>query len=223
MKRFAWVLLVASWSPLLLAQGIAPASSPIQGGAGLRHPKPAVRPPDSELPKAKARVSTAERMAAINNNPPASQLPSFTATDRDGKSFTAASLAKSHHWLLIYRKQSCLPCDRLMTALNASESPSLKGGQPYVIVVASHTSDGLERVRATYQNLSEANWLADKDGQAYSALKPKGTPMIYALDGSRIAWSIPGTLGSPAKIEKMAGDWIAGESTSTTTSDPPAK
>jgi hypothetical protein len=153
-------------------------------------------------------------MAAANNQPPLKELPSFTASDRDGKAVTATALSRSSHWLLIYRKQDCLPCDRLMNVLAASESSDLKTGKPYVILVAGKTSEALERVRANYSTLSEATWLGDRDAQAYAALKPRGTPILYAMDGSKIAWNVPGNLGNPAKVEKMAAAWIASGSTS---------
>jgi hypothetical protein len=148
-------------------------------------------------------------MAAVNNQPPLQELPTFTASDRDGKAITAKALTRTSHWLLIYRKQDCLPCDRLMNVLAASESPGLKGGQPYVILVAGRTSDALERVRANFSTLGRATWLADRDAQAYAALKPRGTPVIYAMDGSKVSWSLAGNLGNPARVEAMAASWIA--------------
>jgi hypothetical protein len=153
-------------------------------------------------------------MAAVNNQPPLKELPAFVASDRDGRAVPAATLSHNSHWLLIYRKQDCLPCDRLMNVLAASQSPGLKGGQPYVILVAGKTSDALERVKAKYSTLSDATWLADKDAQALAALKPRGTPDIYAMDGSKIAWSLAGNLGNPAKVEAMTAAWIASASSS---------
>jgi len=173
-----------------------------------------LRPPASIMPSAQARLSTAQRVAALGNQPPMKELPGFTVTDRDGHAVTTKALSKSAHWILVYRKQSCLPCDRLMRMLAADESGGLKGGQPYVVVVSGKERDAVDRVRANYSTLSEATWLADKDKQAYAALKPRGAPMIYAMDGSRIAWNVPGNLGNPAKVEQMAAAWISSGSTS---------
>jgi len=215
MNRFPLVFLAASLATPLLAQTTTP-TSPVSPATHNPHltVHPALRPPVSVRPSPQARLSTAQRMAAANNQPPLKELPSFTASDRDGKAVTAKTLTRSSHWLLIYRKQDCLPCDRLMNVLAASESSGLKTGKPYVILVAGKTSDSLERVRANYSTLSEATWLGDRDAQAYAALKPRGTPILYAMDGSKIAWNVPGNLGNPAKVEKMAAAWIASSSTS---------
>jgi hypothetical protein len=213
MKQFSFVLLALCFAVPLRAQTSAPASPatptpPLPANPHVKAQQ-VMRPPLSVRPSAQARLSTAQRMAALNNQPPLQELPNFTASDRDGKVVTPKAMAQTSHWLLIYRSQNCLPCDRLMNVLAASESPDLKGGKPYVILVAGKTSDGLERVKANFSPLSEATWLADKDSQAYAALKPRGTPVIYAMNGTKIAWKVPGNLGNPARVEKMAAAWIA--------------
>jgi len=222
MKWSSFILLAACATAPLCAQTTPPTAAAPPGIVSASRPnlvmKPAIRPPASSIPTAAAGVSTAQRMAALNNKPPLTELPAFTATDRDGKPVTARSLSKSTHWILVYRKQNCLPCDRLMNVLAASESPALKGGQPYVILVAGKTSDAVERVRANYSTLTNATWLADKDNRVFAALKPRGAPMIYAMDGSKIAWSVPGNLGNPARVEKIAANWISTTSTGTTAS-----
>jgi hypothetical protein len=213
MKQFSFVLLALCFALPLRAQTAVPASTttpppPLTANPHVKAQQ-VMRPPLSIRPSTQARLSTAQRMAALNNRPPLQELPSFTASDRDGKAITPRAMAQPSHWLLIYRSQNCLPCDRLMNVLAASESPDLKGGKPYVILVAGKTSDGLERVKANFSPLSEATWLADKDAQAYAALKPRGTPVVYAMSGMKIAWKVPGNLGNPAKVEKMAAAWIA--------------
>jgi len=217
MKWFSFVLLVVSAATSALAQTSAPLATPAASASSTALPlpanfasaKPALRPPSSIVPSARTRVSTAQRMAAFNHKPPLPELPGFTATDRDGKEVTPKTFSRSSHWLLVYRRQNCLPCDRLMNVLAASESPDLKGGQPYVILVEGKASDAVDRVRANYSTLSQSTWLADKEGQARAALKPRGEPTIYAMNGSKIAWSVPGNLGSPAKVEKMTAAWMA--------------
>jgi hypothetical protein len=212
MKWFSLVLLTAFAAPPLWAQTEPPANAPPAPPAfASAHPsiKAVARPPASIMPSPQARLSTAQRMAAANNQPPLTQLPAFTATDQDGHAVTAKTVSRTSHWLLIYRKQNCLPCDRLMNVLAASESASLKTGAPYVILVAGKSSEALARVRANYAGLTGATWLADRDDRVFALLKPRGAPMIYAIDGSKVAWSIPGNLGNPAKVEKMAASWVA--------------
>jgi hypothetical protein len=220
MKRLSFVLLAVCCAASLGAQtpGTPPVApdAPAQAHAApsamarKAGAHPVTRPPASMLPPGKARLNTAERMAVMNNRPPLKELPAFSVTDKDGHAVSAKTMSHSTHWLLLYRRQNCLPCDRLMNVLAAGDSNSLKSGQPYVIVVAGKASDGLEKVRANYSTLSEATWLADKDDQILAALKPHGAPMIYAMDGHRIAWDVPGNLGDPATVEKMVSAWITG-------------
>jgi hypothetical protein len=197
-----------------------PAQMPSQTAAGLPLPakfasaKRIERPTASMMPSAKARLSTAERMAAVNKQPPLQELPNFAVNDQDGKPVSAKALSRSTHWILVYRRQNCLPCDRLMNVLAASGSSGLGGGKPYVILVAGKASDAVDRVRANYSTLSQATWLADKDDRAFAALKPRGAPMIYAMDGQKIVWSVPGNLGNPAKVEKMTAAWMTSGGTS---------
>jgi hypothetical protein len=222
MKPIALLLLAACIAVPLRAQ--TPSASAPTATAAKKSVTtvPAIRPPDSILPAPIGRLNTAERAAVLKNKPPMKQLPSFNVADRDGKPVAAESLTAGKHWLLLYRRQDCLPCDRLMTVLAAGGNPGLNNGLPYVILVAAKTQDGLERVRANYGTLSNATWLVDKNDEALAALKPRGTPMLYAMDGNNIAWNVPGTLGDPTRVQKMAADWIASGSTAARSSTAPA-
>ena len=169
----------------------------------------AVRPPASSMPAAAARTSTAEGAAARGNKPPLKELPDFAVTARDGSAVQAQALTQSKHWLLIYRADNCLPCDRLMNVLAAGATSQQGQGLAYVIVVAGKDKNGLDRVRAQYDTLTNATWVADSSKQFMTALKPRGFPMLYAMDGSKIAWSVPGNLGNPALVEQMTSSWMA--------------
>ena len=218
MRWFCMVLLAGCGAAALGAQ--TPTQMPNQTPTGGPLParfasaKRIERPTASMMPSAKARLSTAERMAAANNQPPLQELPDFAVNDQDGKPVAAKVFSRPTHWILVYRRQNCVPCDRLMNVLAASGSSGLSGGKPYVILVAGKASDAVDRVRANYSTLSQATWLADKDNRAYVALKPRGAPMIYAMDGKKIAWSVPGNLGNPAKVEKMTAAWMTSGGTS---------
>jgi len=226
MKFLCYVLLAACSAASLVAQTspTVPTRTPMtpEVARKIAADRTVLRPPATILPPAQTRTSTVQRVAARGNQPPLKELPGFTVTDRDGHAVTTAKLSQPAHWLLVYRRQNCLPCDRLMNVLAAGGSSGVKSGQPYVILVAGKRADAVDRVRANYSTLSEATWLADRNEQAYAALKPRGTPMIYAMDGSKIAWNVPGNLGNPAKVEKMAASWIASGGISAATSTTPA-
>ena len=90
----------------------------------------------------------------------------------------------------------------------ASTSSDFQRGTPYIVLVATHTRTGLETVRAANPTFNSATWLADTTHQALTTLKPRGTPMLYAMDGNRIAFSIPGNLDNPTLVTTIADSWI---------------
>jgi hypothetical protein len=214
--KFLPLLLLAVYSAApVRSQTTAPDATGARVSAAMKRPsvvRPALRRPESDKKTGKQRFSTAQRMAVMNNPPPLKVLPDFNVSDRDGHMVTAKTLQRANHWLLIYRTENCIPCDRLMNVLAASESSGLKSGQPYVVLVAESKSDALEKVRANYSALRDATWMSDKNGQALVALKPRGAPIVYAMEGNKIIWSVPGNLGDPARVEKMAASWMTSTS-----------
>ncbi len=172
--------------------------------------RPMDKPPASTMPRGIARQSTALSAAAHSTEVPLTALPAFSVTDRDGHVVQAASLAKPSHWVLLYDSQDCIPCDKLMAELDASQNAAAQRGASYVIIVNATTADALERVRATYSNLSDATWVADTGHEALTALRLKGAPMLYALHGDAIAFHVPGTLRDTATVKSLASSWLAG-------------
>ena len=159
-----------------------------------------------------AARSTAQTMAA-HTDPPLTHVPAFTVTGLDGKPTDVSTFHASGHWLLLYRSERCLACDKAMAALAKSESPLFKQGSPFVIVVKRSGSRGpdgmLDQLKSTYPTLSNAAWVEDINGDGFLALKPHGEPVLYAVSGNDIAWVIHGTLNNPAMLEKLAVAWLA--------------
>jgi hypothetical protein len=169
--------------------------------------------PLTARPAGLASVSTAES-GGLRGHEPLKHLPSFAATQIDGTSADISTFQQHKHWLLLYRREDCAPCDRMLGALAASNNTQLKGGAALVIVVANNgtrNANRLDALRAKFSTASSATWLEDSQGAALKALKPRGTPMLYALSGSRIQWAMPGLGGDPALVEKMASSWVNSE------------
>jgi hypothetical protein len=222
MRPLSTLLLAIALAPTAVAQ-VAPSTvQPLPPSLQKKHIQAVRATPTSMRPKQTNRLSTAQRAALNQDKPTPAQLPAFTVADRNGKRVNAAALSKSSqaatstHWLLLYRSQNCLPCDRLMNVLQASSSPDLKSGIPYVIVVSGNSQNGLEKVRANFGNLSAAHWMLDSDRQFLTALKPSSSPVLYAMDGQAIAWKLPGNLGDASRVEKLASAWIAPQPAATT-------
>lgn len=208
-SRFLATLIVAVSLTSALS-GQAPGSTVAPpGGAPKKKVVRVIPPPLSARPSAINRLSTAQRATLNADKPLPHQLPNFTATNRDGQPVATAALPKSNHWLLLYRRADCIACDRLMSVLAANGTAAPNNGQPYVILVGGKQPNGLETVRARYATLGDATWLADRDNRVFAALKPPGAPVLYGMDGTSIAWTMPGNLGDPARIATMAAGWLA--------------
>jgi len=166
---------------------------------------------EAGLPPKRRPADTLPDLEAMQMN--GVKAPVAHAASHGGSSATSASDKRKGHWLLLYRRENCVPCDALQNALAASASPQMDGGRPYVIVVANkgdtHGGNRLDALRARYSTMSNATWMEDSKGAMIAALKPRGTPMLYAMSGNRIAWSVPGALGDPAMVEHMAAAWLA--------------
>ncbi len=175
--------------------------------------------PASIRPSVAARPSTAEAGPAHAGWKPLHELPSLALVDRNGHAATLASGA-SRHWFVFYRTVACVPCDRLMLALQASTSKELKAGKPYTIIVDSPDRDGLETVHAGFQGLSDATWTADRHKAVATTLQLRGAPILIAMDGDRVAWRVAGSLDSTQTIVHMADAWLA--QNAATTSQAPA-
>lgn len=203
------VLTLAAFAVLpLAAQTVTPPRAPDKKGPT---PQLATRPPESAKPGKLARMNTAERGEAFNPQAPPRQLPNFVLTDERGMPTPAAGIAHKGHWLLLYRRYNCLPCDRLMNVLADSKSADLQSGVPFVILVEGKANNAAEQVRPNFKSMSKASWLTDSKQQVRTQLKVHGAPMLYAMDGTRIEWAVAGNLGNPEKVERIAASWVASE------------
>jgi hypothetical protein len=165
--------------------------------------------PESMRPKKLSRMNTAQRGAAFNSKPLLQQLPGLKLNDASGNASGGSALPRQGHWLLLFRKDTCLSCDRLMNNLAQTKRPELQGGTPYVIVVEGSSATAAETVKANFSTMAGATWLTDPTSQTRVSLNMKGAPMLYAMDGAKIVWRVAGNLGSPAKIEQLAAAWVA--------------
>jgi hypothetical protein len=178
--------------------------------------RPAVKVPESLRPSAAARVSTAQGAAARGQKPGLKTLPEFSVRNRNELVVSSQTLTQKGHWLLVYRRDECVACDRLMNVLAAGASVDPDQGKTYAIVVAGKEPDGLAKVRTKYSTLTNANWVSDKDEVALKALNIHGAPVVFGMDGTAIKWMVPGNLGNPTSVEHMAATWVAAGPASST-------
>lgn len=205
------ILLFAISISLSASAALAQTTPASTSSAAMNKPVRRVMAPPRELqPRPSVRPNTAESGSVHIAKEPLKTMPGFSARGLDNQPHDSASLQHTGHWLLVYRTEHCVPCDRLMNALAASQSQDLRGGEPYTVIVGSASPTALGDVRAGYSTLSSANWVADNDHKIFTALQLRGEPTVFGMDGDRVVWRVAGSLGDPQKVLHMTDAWIAG-------------
>jgi hypothetical protein len=171
--------------------------------------RPAIVVPASARAKPALRASTAQGAAARVNKPLLPTLPDFKLVTRDGLTVSSKSLAQTSNWILIYRRDHCLSCDRLMNALAAGSSVEAGKGQSFAIIVVGKNKAALDTVRANFANLVNATWVSDPAEESTRALKVHAAPVLYGMSGNTISWKLTGNLPSSALVEQRASAWLA--------------
>jgi hypothetical protein len=137
-------------------------------------------------------------------------LPKFALKTLDGVSVQSASaLPAEGKWLLVYVQANCRPCDRLLSLVKTNEHPEIP---PKMIIVVSRVgSEAAAGMRAKYANLADATWYIDDPGDAWTALKMTGVPMVFAVQGKTVRWSLSGVLPSEDRVKSILASWVVVE------------
>ena len=217
MKRMGLVFMLGS-----LAVGSASSQQPTgvaaSAASGPKQVRRVLAPPKEATVQGAAARSTAQTMAARAEEP-LLHVPAFGVTDIRGQAADINSVRPAGdpagHWLLLYRPERCAVCDKVLAALAASDSPLFKQGASLVVVVKPNggaATDGigiLDKMKSAYPSLANAAWVQDADGAAFAALKPHGEPVLYAVSGNDIGWTVHGSMNDPAALERLAHTWLA--------------
>ena len=86
-----------------------------------------------------------------------------------------------------------------------------------MVVGAGPQREGLTAVSGKFAGLNNATWLSDAKGAITEQLKPNGSPVVYGMDGKKIAWRIAGTLGDARRVGDRAEAWFKSEPSKTGT------
>lgn len=130
-------------------------------------------------------------------------LPDFAVSSSDAGTVSSADLGDGNHWLLIYMRPDCAPCDAVAYLWTDADAPSPPSRVRVIVGGASPAT--LARVRASYPMLSDATWYADANGEAARALGLTAAPVLLGMHGAAIAWTSQGLL--PITRSQISG-WI---------------
>lgn len=135
-------------------------------------------------------------------------LPAFSVTPPGGAEAidTQALVAPAGRtWLLIYVRERCDTCDRLLSHLDRDERPQ---AARITVIVGGATPDALAALAVKYPNLSAARWFADVDGSAALALRIDSLPVSLGVRGQMIEWGLTGVLKDPSELESVLFAWL---------------
>ena len=130
-------------------------------------------------------------------------LPDFTVSSSDAATVSSAALGAADHWLLIYVRPDCAPCDAVAYLWTDGDAPAPPSRVRVIVGAASPAT--LARVQASYPMLSGATWYADANGEAARARGRTGAPVLLGMRGAAIAWTSQGLL--PITRSQISG-WI---------------
>ena len=130
-------------------------------------------------------------------------LPEFAVSSSDAATVSSAELGDGNHWLLVYVRPDCAPCDAVAYLWAEEDAPAPPARVRVIVGTASPAT--LARVQASYPMLNGATWYADANGEAARALGLTGAPVLLGMRGSAIAWTSQGLL--PITRSQISG-WI---------------
>jgi len=136
---------------------------------------------------------------------PRRPLPPFAALAPDGAQTPSATLAFDGTWLLVYVRQGCAPCDRLLAVAAGDERPA---APRIVFIVGGADPDAVGEVAGRYPTLGGARWLADPNGTAADALGVETMPAVLGLRGTMIEWTLVGGLPERDALASVLFTWL---------------
>src|SRR5207244_814556 len=116
---------------------------------------------------------------------------------------SSAELADGNHWLLIYVRPDCAPCDAVAYLWTEGDAPAAPARVR--VIVGGATAATLGQVQARYPMLNGAAWYADSNDEAARALGLTGAPVLLGMRGAAIAWRSQGLL---AITRSQISGWI---------------
>jgi len=153
-----------------------------------------------------SRLFTIAAVAGLLARPAAAAdklLPDFDVTSADAATVSSAALADGRHWLLIYVRPDCAPCDAVAHLWTEGDAPAPPARLRVIVGAAS--PETLREMQARYPLLNGAAWYADSTGAAARALGLSGAPVLLGMRGGAIAWTSQGLL--PITRSQISG-WI---------------
>lgn len=140
-------------------------------------------------------------LSAIGPTP----VPDVNLTTLEGKAGSTAMLPKDGHWLIVYVRPGCAPCNAVLTAAAAREQPI---GAQLVVIVAAAQADAASKLVADRPELADARWFVDADGSFGKALDVHEAPVIMGVAGRTIQWSLAGVLSGGTRTRSVITSWI---------------
>jgi len=153
-----------------------------------------------------ASAMTTGFAAAADRKP----LPAFTVVAANGARVAGDRLIASDRWLVIYVTPACVPCDRILRALDGWALSQL--AQRTVVIVGSAGGADIGDASAVRSSLGPAlatmPIFLDNDGSAARALGIAERPALVGVETGQIDWIIQGVLNDPESVKSLVETWV---------------
>jgi len=134
-------------------------------------------------------------------------IPTFMVTRSDGLPVASTHLSELTQYLLMYVAPNCRSCDHLLASLQDSESPQL--ARHIVVIVSGDTTNAAKYIHDHVPpEVEGVVWYADTTGEAFTALRLTGTPVLIGVRHRRLIWSVSGVLNDASTVQSVIRNWV---------------
>jgi hypothetical protein len=124
----------------------------------------------------------------------------------DGQAVLSSTLARTDGWVVAVVRPRCEPCRTVVRRL-AAASPRPEPGR-VVVILSGLSAAEAAGVRAEAPGLPASAWHSDAPGALATALDLQSGPAVMGLRGTRIEWTLIGSLFTDAQWQGVVGPWL---------------
>ena len=157
-----------------------------------------------------AAATLAAALCAAPSLAGAQSLPAFPLVSPDGQPAGSAALQAPGQWLLAYVVPGSGPSDRLVQALGENWTPARAARIIFIVAGSAADAKTYLASKGGEALAADAQWYADPEGHAWSALEFQGTLAVAGMSGQAIDWKVDGVISDPEVLRPAIAKWLDG-------------
>jgi hypothetical protein len=133
--------------------------------------------------------------------------PDFALTRlADGQGVRSGALVSNEPTLVVLVRPACEPCRDVVRRVAAGWRPGQRGR--VAVVLSGLNAAEVLAIRTAAAGLPASAWYADDIGAAMGALGNPSLPAVLGVRGSRIVWTLRGSLFIDAQWQGVVLPWL---------------